>query len=150
MSKKKIEYKSRKGSRINDKEAKVCGKRINQLMKQKAGKIKPIDVVEDAKNKSSPLHAFFEWNDTKASYEYRLQQARDLVANIVEVVIVEGKPSEQRSFFNVIDEETSQRVYVTLKTAIEEDNYRIQLINKIITHLENTTILLKMFKQVEK
>lgn len=36
-------------------------------------------VLNDAKNKTSPLHGFFQWDDAKAAHEHRLQQARTLI-----------------------------------------------------------------------
>ena len=39
-------------------------------------------VVKAAKNKRSPLHSRFEWDDTKAGQEYRLIQARQLIRTV--------------------------------------------------------------------
>jgi len=41
--------------------------------------LRPVDVVERAADPDSPLHGCFEWDDTKAGQEYRLQQARHLI-----------------------------------------------------------------------
>lgn len=42
----------------------------------------PQSVVDDARRKSSPLHDCFEWDDTEAAKEWRLQQARNLIRAI--------------------------------------------------------------------
>jgi len=138
-------FKGRKGSGLSDEKAQKYGERIDYIKEKKKGKFKADDVLKDAKKKSSPLHSYFEWNNKLASNEWRLHQARQLVGIIMEVRIIEGVQSEQRSFFNVKDKEVG-RVYVTVETALKEDDYRIQILNKIISHLENTTILMKMFK----
>tara|TARA_Y100000310_G_scaffold187429_1_gene187465 strand:- start:510 stop:944 length:435 start_codon:yes stop_codon:yes gene_type:complete len=138
-------YKSRKGSRIPEEKAQIYGERLELIKKQKGGKFKPADVVDDARKKSSPLHNHFEWDDNEASKQYRLQQARYLVSCIVEVMVIEGVQSEQRSFFSVKNG-GGKSVYVNVETALETPDYRTQLLNKIINHLENTTTLMKLFK----
>lgn len=43
------------------------------------GEIEPAAVVEAARSKKSPLHDRFEWDDSVAGHQYRLQQARHLI-----------------------------------------------------------------------
>lgn len=43
----------------------------------------PEQVLEKAKNPKSELHKCFEWDDKKAAYKYRLQQARTVMCNLV-------------------------------------------------------------------
>lgn len=50
------------------------------------GQLAPSIVVEDAKLKSSPLHALFEWNVKKAAYTQWIQQAREIIASVTLVV----------------------------------------------------------------
>ena len=147
MTKTKKIYKARKESRgIKDEDAQVYGCRIEELMDKRNGKLTPKDVVEDGKNKTSPFNSYFEWDNTKAGEKYRLHQARYLLASIVTITIVENTPMEQRGFFSVKNGNNTP-VYVTLDTAIKEEPYRNQIIDKITNHLENTVVLLKMFKQ---
>ena len=138
-------YKAKKGAGFNDDDAQVIGQTIEDLRDSK-GHITPIEIVENAKNKKSPIHNFFEWEESKAAEQYRLQQARNLVNHIVEIVVIQGEEIEQRSFFSV-NVENNGKVYVTLKDAIENEDYREQLLNKAITQLENLTIIMKMFKE---
>jgi len=55
------------------------------------GTITPELVVRYAKIKKSPLNPIFEWDDTKAAHNYRLQQARILLNNIQVTVISDGE-----------------------------------------------------------
>lgn len=48
-------------------------------LKNRKGIIKPEKVVEAAENPSSPLHSYFEWDDAKASHQWRLTEARELL-----------------------------------------------------------------------
>lgn len=46
------------------------------------GLIQPPAVVEAAKDPDSPLHQFFEWDDTEAALQFRLEQARKLITRV--------------------------------------------------------------------
>src|SRR5690606_25615999 len=46
---------------------------------ERDGKIRPVDVVEAAKDESSPLHDCFTWDDGEAAHQYRLIEARNLL-----------------------------------------------------------------------
>lgn len=63
---------------------KVVVQRIVSL--EKEGKLTPQEVERDARPKNSPLHRYFEWNDSKAGLLYRLDQARDLISNVRAVI----------------------------------------------------------------
>ncbi len=141
-------YYARSG-KFKQEDAQVFGERLEKIGTLHKGKIKPIDVVNDAAISNSPFHDYFVWDDTVAGQKYRLQQARELISNVVEVVIIEGTPQKQRSFFNVIDSK-SEKVYVTLSKAVSTKSYRNQLLDKLISTLENGTQLMKLFKNYDK
>lgn len=42
----------------------------------------PKVLLDSARNPSSPLHSFFEWDDTRAAEKYRLDQARSLLTRV--------------------------------------------------------------------
>ena len=52
---------------------------LERLRKRNGGILLPEKVVEAARDKKSPLHAEFEWNDAKAANTSRLEQARALI-----------------------------------------------------------------------
>lgn len=142
-------YYARKGAPFKQEVVQKYGERLEYLASKNKGKVVPKVVVDDAKQKSSPLHDYFEWDDKKAGEGYRLQQARNLINHIVEVVVIEGKPSKQRSFFNVRNGK-GRTIYVTIKKAVEVKSYRIQLLNQLISVMENATELMRLFRNQEK
>ncbi len=145
-------YKLRNGMKLRGVDAQVVGETIDSLRDDK-GHITTEQVVISAKNKKSPIHSYFEWDDNKASKQWRLQQARQLISVVVEVILIDGEEIDQRSFHSVHDENEKGEpitVYVTLKDAIENDNYKKQLLNKAITTLENLTVTMKMFREYDK
>jgi hypothetical protein len=115
-------------------------------IKQKYKKLTASIVVKEAKNDKSPLHKCFDWDNKSAAQKWRLSQARNLIDSVTEVVIIDGKHTKQRSFYNV-KTPSQDRIWVTLTEATKKTSYRKQLLDKIITHLENTTYLMKMFQK---
>lgn len=53
--------------------------RINEIAARNGGKIRPDDVVEDARDPDSPLHDRFEWDESKAAQAHWLNTARELI-----------------------------------------------------------------------
>lgn len=53
--------------------------RINEIASRQGGRIRPDDVVQDARDPESPLHERFEWNADKAAQAHWLDTARELI-----------------------------------------------------------------------
>jgi len=62
----------------NTTEAEIAVARMRAL--ENDGTFTPSGVLEDARNPASPLHSFFTWEDNIAAEQFRLQQARELIA----------------------------------------------------------------------
>lgn len=59
----------------------------------------PEELVKAARNKRSPVHKLFEWNDRRAAHEHRLVQARVMVNSLeVEIITPKGKPTNVVAF----------------------------------------------------
>jgi hypothetical protein len=56
--------------------------RLAKIAKLNGGRVTPDAVLADAQNAKSPLHDQFEWDDTVAARQYRLQQARELIRSV--------------------------------------------------------------------
>lgn len=50
---------------------------------ERQGRIRPKDVVDAARDPTSPLHAHFDWQDSVAGEKWRLEQARELIRWVV-------------------------------------------------------------------
>ncbi|OJY66447.1 hypothetical protein [Rhizobium sp. 60-20] len=87
-----------------EKDAKAVGEHLEMLRKQFKGELTPEDVLEDAKHDNSPLHSFFEWSDTEAARQYRLQQARGLIRAVVAVYVQPDKPAvRQKAYVHIAE-----------------------------------------------
>ena len=138
-------FKARTGAPFSVKDAQKIGEEL-ELIKSKTD-LNPENVVERAKNPKSVLHNYFEWDDTKGAEQYRIQQARNIVNHVVEVIVIRGENIEQRAFFNV--DKQGANVYVTLTEAIKTPSYRKQLLSEMETIMENLLRLIKLFSSME-
>jgi hypothetical protein len=79
------------GAPTDVKAAKAVGEHIELLRKQFHGELTPEDILADAKHDNSPLHPYFEWDDSAAAYQHRLAQARGLIRAVVAVYVDDEK-----------------------------------------------------------
>lgn len=71
------------------------GARLEALRERADGMLLLDAVVEDARPRASPLHRYFEWNNTAAADEYRRLQAARVIRSI-RVVSAEATEDEPR------------------------------------------------------
>lgn len=124
---------------MNETEKAIIEQELRKI-EQRDGVITPPAVVEAARSETSPLHAHFQWDNSKAAHEHRLWQARQLIA----VVIYERAPNQpQRAFTNVILETKTAkgetelvRAYMDTEKVLEDPNLRVQVLEQAITELE--------------
>lgn len=82
----------------NEKETSVIKEALEQIYEDH-GELVPEDVVEAARPRNHPLHECFEWNDTEAGKQYRIQQARRLIMRVrIEWVSPEGETKSVRAY----------------------------------------------------
>jgi hypothetical protein len=79
--------------------ANEVGQHLERLREKFKGELTPEDVVADAENHNSPLHSFFEWDDSEAAQQWRLQQARGLIRSVVAIVINQDEPVKRVQAF---------------------------------------------------
>jgi len=66
---------------------------VLEKIERKHGVLTPDLVLREAQKKKSPLRKWFEWDDTEAARQYRLEQARELIRSVV-VTFVGGGTAE--------------------------------------------------------
>ncbi|WP_174804342.1 hypothetical protein [Martelella limonii] len=86
------------------KNAKEVGEHLEMLRQRFKGELTPEDILDDAKHDNSPLHSFFEWDDSAAAHQYRLKQARGLIRSVVAVYVSDDRPAvRQRAYVHVAE-----------------------------------------------
>lgn len=92
-------------------------------------------VVEKATDEESALHAQFEWDDTDAAHQFRLDQARRLI-RAIEIVPVES-PQTPVSAYSIVcrkseEGETSRKVYTSTTEAMADPVMRDEVLSNAI------------------
>lgn len=116
--------------------AQVAGEELERIRTKNNGRLAQDTVVEEARDKRSPLHPAFEWNDKAAAHQYRLSQA-GYVIRMLSVSYVDGdsKTAPIRAFVNVSRDE--DRSYTSIAHAMSDDELREQVLAKALKELQD-------------
>lgn len=83
------------------------------------GSLTPENVLKASKPKKAVLHSLFEWDNTIAGEQYRLQQARTIINNIEVKVIANGQPKKV-AVYEVI-RQPAGKTYKSIQTMSSDD-----------------------------
>jgi len=109
---------------------------IKEIKNGNDREIKPIDVLIQARDREHRLHKYFEWDDSKAAEKYRLAQARTLIRHVYVIINTPGGPKTTRYMVSVKSKKKKGRQYVSFADALNEDEYRGQMIREALTQLQ--------------
>ena len=90
------QYKARPGAQLSDAQAKRYGPELQALSEIGGGEISAAGVLDAASSPKSPLHDFFQWDDTEAARQWRTMQARWMI-NSVEIVYIDSRGNERQT-----------------------------------------------------
>lgn len=115
---------------------------------ERDGKIRPVDVVEAAKDESSPLHDCFTWDDGEAAHQYRLLEARNLLRVYVIRPDADDAPAV-RAFVSL----TSDRVekgggYRAIADVMSDQELYSQMLSDAVVQLRNVQKKYKAIKEL--
>ena len=92
-------------------------------------------VVEQASKRSSSMHEMFEWDDTKAGYMWRKQQAANILCALHVEYITESKeekePVKVRAYVGL----KQRHGYHKIETVVEDVDMYTQLLEKAYNEL---------------
>ncbi len=115
-------------------EPNAVGAHLELLREQFQGELTPEDVLTDAANPNSPLHSFFEWDDTEAARQHRLKQARGLIRAVVAVYVSDDKPAVRQKAYVHIAERGAPH-YRETSHAMSRKDTRKQVLNRALSEL---------------
>lgn len=112
-----------------------------RLAKQHGGEITPAQVVDVARNPDSPLHSWFEWDDTAAAEQWRLEQAKKLLRVVVTVIQhpTSGENITVRAFFsprNEDDQGKAQRPYQPTVSMLQSKDGRRAILDTALEEFD--------------
>jgi len=137
----------------------LVNEELEQIRRANGGLLRPEDVVKFARNKRTALHSEFEWDDAKASAEYRLEQARKVIRVAVELLPSPHADQEPiRAYVSV----ASDRVqpgggYRSITDVMTDDDLRAQIVNDALGEVkrwrrkyERLRELVPIFRAIDK
>lgn len=151
MKKSKKVFKAKLGARFSKNKVQAYGEELERIKaKHKVKMLKSQTIVDEAKDENSPIHKYFEWDDSKASELYRRQQAVNLINHIVIVEIKDGEEKEVPFLINVkiVDADEEDRGYITFEELIEDELLYDQYLNGLIQELITLRAKIKNFKEL--
>jgi hypothetical protein len=112
------------------------------------GFITPAAVVQRAKESTSVIHGCFEWDDARAAERYRLNQAGELIRNIVTVTVIEEEktPLTVRAFVNIKGEDESG--YKTISAVVSNCNEYEYLLRTALSDMAAFTRKYEILKEL--
>jgi hypothetical protein len=133
-------------SRINI-DPEVASRELDKIKKKNLGRLRPKDIVDEARKESHPLHKCFEWDDSVAAEAYRVAQAQYLIRVIVLVEEVDdGKePLIVRAYYNIKD--ASDQYYIGAAQALTDEDKRKKVLEQALKDLRIFREKYKAFKE---
>lgn len=136
-------YQWKEGTRL-----KANADKVGQEIEQIKGPKTPDAVVKKAKSERTELHRCFEWDDSAAAIQYRLEQARYVLRtiSIVREVAIPGYDTPRqvvvRAYENVNTakpESEADRSYVPVETALAQPEFRVQIFGRLERMITDAT-----------
>jgi hypothetical protein len=126
------------GQAKQQKKGKMMESKITAELKRIAamhkGRLMPRDVVEEARNPESPLHNSFEWDDTAAAEQWRIEQARRLIQ--VSVTVLEGRNEPVRAFVSLTTDRKDGGGYLLVEKVLSNKKQKEQMLKDAAAELE--------------
>lgn len=112
------------------KNAAEVGAHLELLRKEFKGELTPEDVLRDAENPNSPLHSFFEWDDTEAARQHRLAQARGLIRSVVAIYTSPDQPAVRMKAYVHVPESRETAHYRETSHAMSQKSTRALVLQR--------------------
>lgn len=129
-----MDYQWKKAAHTTGLDAQKVGEQLESIRLER-GHLTPEMVLRSAKNRRSPLHGAFTWDDGEAAAAWRLNEARYLLRCIV--MVRDDAPDKEpiRAFIVVRDEEGEQE-YTSTVVALSDAALRQQVLGRAMKELD--------------
>lgn len=130
-------YQFRPGFRVAG-DAQQVGETLERLRIRHGGQLAPRHVIAAASRDGSPLHQYFEWDDTEAARKYRLSQAAYLIRAVVVVAAPDEQPFEPvRAFVCIRGPEERPQAFTHVCAAMRDEELREKVIARAKKELQD-------------
>jgi len=111
-------------------------KTLRRIARQHDGYLRPRDVVDAAREKMSPLHDRFEWDDSLASEQYRLWQARTLIrVTVAYEPVGNGEEMAFRVFTSLVSDRQPAGGYRVTAKVMADPELREELLTDALAEM---------------
>lgn len=122
---------ARPGTRWSKTAIREVVNRFKLIRAQNGGSITASLVLDDARDERSPLHKYFEWDDSKAAEKWRLEQARKLIQQHYVIVTMPGQEATAPVRAQVIiEEEDGERGYRSVVAVMKNEEFSDQVLDR--------------------
>jgi hypothetical protein len=132
---------SSRGKRAN---AQEIGEALDAIRLGNGGELHAADVVEEARDPKSLLHAHFEWDDRRAAEAHRLDQARTLIRSIR--IVDDDSDRSKPAYLSIRAEDGT--AYRSLGDILSSSNLRQRLLEQAQRDLDSWTARYAELKEI--
>lgn len=121
------------------------------IKEQNEGFAAPSKVVKFAENPDTHLHSRFEWDDTKAAYNYRIWEAQRIIR--LELTVLENdkkEPVTVRLFTSLVMDRSDDKGYRLTEKVMEVKSLREQLLAEALQELIRIKVKYKLLSELSK
>lgn len=111
---------------------------LKKIAAKHGGKLYPRDVVDEAREESSPLHKSFEWNDCAAAEQWRIEQARRLIQ--ISVTVLDGTKEPIRAFVSLTTDRKDGGGYFPVEAVLSNKKQTEQMLKDAAAELKLFTL----------
>lgn len=109
---------------------------LEEIRDANDGLLRPEDVVEFAKDKKTALHNEFEWDDTEAAHQFRLQQARYVIRLNINVIPTDQGEIAVPMYVSLVSDRVHNNGYRTLTDVMADDDLREEFLAQALGELQ--------------
>ncbi len=108
---------------------------LETVRKKNGGILRPAEVVAFASNPKTALHDRFEWDDTEAAKEFRLEQARQIIRFTVRLVGEKNEPIH--AYVSLRSDRGEGDSYRSIVDVMEEPKWRSELLDQALVEAKS-------------
>ena len=131
--------------------AEILKTELEKIRKSCGGILKPEAIVDAAREKSSPLHCYFEWDDTAAAKAHRLWQARMLIVTVtVEFPAERNEIITLQRYISLKSDQRNGGGYRAIVEVLQNDKRRQEFIEDLRSDIRIFTQKYRMIREARE
>jgi hypothetical protein len=131
---------------MTDKHAVDLATELARIAAAHDGILNPADVVAAATPPDHPLHGMFEWDNRAAATEYRLWQARELIASVRVLPAPDAEPV--RAYVSLQQDRHGEGGYRPLAGVLRDDDLRAAMLAEALADLQRIRTRYRMLSEL--